>query len=117
MLITRHGFENFEMKILMEPIMKECNAVIVELNKLFKSLPQETVLTLSCFASHGMIQSGRQVILLNELLSDKGFYKFFGVEENIRMLAQKYPNAYLVVIYACCREIFLVAEHCGGISK
>ena len=63
-----------------------------------------------------MIQDGRQVILLNEFFSTKGFYKIFGVEENIRNLAQKYPNAYLVVIFACCREIFMVAQHCGGIS-
>ena len=63
-----------------------------------------------------MIQDGRQVILLNEFFSTKGFYKIFGVEENIRLLAQKYPNAYLVVIFACCREIFMVAQHSGGIS-
>ena len=56
-----------------------------------------------------MIQSGRQVILLNEFLSAKGFYKIFGVEENMRILAMKYPNAYIIVIYACCREIFMVA--------
>ena len=87
-----------------------------ELHRLFKSLPEETVLALSCFASHGMIQDGRQVILLNEFFSSKGFYKIFGVEENIRLLAQKYPNAYLVVIFACCREIFMVAQHSGGIS-
>ena len=100
----------------MEPKMIECLAMIKELNCLFKSLPQETVLALSCFASHGMIRDGRQVILVNEFLSGNGFYKIFGVEENVRQMAQKFPNAYLVVIYACCREIFMLAHHSGGIS-
>ena len=27
-----------------------------------------------------------------------------------------FKNSYNVVVYACCREIFLVASHCGGIS-
>ena len=100
----------------MEPKMKDCMVLSVDLHRLFKSQPEEIILALSCFASHGMIFSGRQVILVNEFDSKKGFYKIFGVEENIRMLAQKYPNAYLVVIYACCREIFMVAHHSGGIS-
>ena len=53
---------------------------------------------------------------MNEISSDKGFYKIFGVEENMRMSALKYSNAYIVVIFACCREIFLVTQHSGGIS-
>ena len=74
MLITRHGFENSEMKILMEPGLNDCVAIMTQLSRLFKSFPQETVLALSCFASHGMIQDGRQVILVNEFSSAKGFY-------------------------------------------
>ena len=116
MLATQHCFVRAEMRTIMEPVMKDCLGLFSELLRLFKSLPEETVLALSCFASHGMIQDGRQVILLNEFLSTKGFYKIFGVEENIRLMAQKFPNAYLVVIFACCREIHLVAQHCGGIS-
>jgi hypothetical protein len=100
----------------MEPVMRDLIELNSELHRLFKSLPEETVLALSCFASHGMIFSGRQVIHLNEFNSAKGFYKILAVEEIIRLLAQKYQNAYLVVIYACCREIFMVAHHSGGIS-
>ena len=59
MLTTQHGFEHDELRILMEPRMKELLAIMKELNQLFKSLPQETILALSCFASHGMIQDGR----------------------------------------------------------
>ena len=53
---------------------------------------------------------------MNEFLSKKGFYKLFGAEECLRNLAQKYSNAYLVTIFACCREILLVSKHCGGVS-
>ena len=116
LLATQHCFERAEIRTIMEPVMRDCLVLNSDLDRLFKSLPEETVLALSCFASHGMIFSGRQVILVNEFDSAKGFYKIFGVEENIRLLAQKYPNAYLVVIYACCREIFMVAHHSGGIS-
>ena len=115
-LATQHCFERAEIRTIMEPVMRDCLVLNADLHRLFKSLPEETILALSCFASHGMIQDGRQVILLNEFYSPKGFYRIFGVEENIRLLAQKYPNAYLVVIFACCREIFMVAQHCGGIS-
>ena len=115
-LVSRHGFERNQIKILMEPKLKECIAIFSDLNRLFKGEPEETILTLSCYASHGMIQDGRQVILVNEYASDKGFYKIVGVEENTRMLAMKYSNAYLIVIYACCREILILAQHSGGIS-
>ena len=115
-LATQHCFERAEIRTIMEPVMRDCLVIDADLHRLFKSLPDETILALSCFASHGMIFSGRQVILVNEFDSAKGFYKIFGVEENIRLLAKKYPNAYLVVIYACCREIFMVAHHSGGIS-
>ena len=40
-----------------------------------------------------------------------------GAEENIRWSVLKYSNAYAVVIFACCREIFLVSQHSGGFSK
>ena len=74
------------------------------------------MLTLFCYASHGMIQDGRQVILVNEFNQKKGFYRFYGAEENMRMTAMTYSNAYIVGIFACCREIFLVTEHSGCIS-
>ena len=115
-LATQHCFERAEIRTIMEPVMKDLIQLNSELHRLFKSFPEKTVLALSCFASHGMIFNGRQVILLNEFDSARGFYKIFGVEEIIRLLAQKYPNAYLAVIYACCREIFMVAHHSGGIS-
>ena len=34
----------------------------------------------------------------------------------MRTGAQTFPNAYIVGIFACCREIFLVTQHSEGIS-
>ena len=63
-----------------------------------------------------MIFEGRQVILVNEFIQKNGFYKFYGAEENMRTAARTFSNAYIVGIFACCREIFLVTEHSGCIS-
>ena len=54
--------------------------MIADLYRLLKKNPHETILALFCYASHGMIQDGRQVILINEHNKMKGFYKFFGAE-------------------------------------
>ena len=101
----------------MDPDFRESIAMLNDLGRLFKAHPHETVLSLSCFASHGMIQDGRQVILLNQFDKSKGFYKILGVEEDMRKKAAQFSNAYLITIFACCREIFLVAQHSGGISR
>ena len=65
-LVTRFGFEQDEFLPLLEPKMKQCIDMANQLNKLFKQNPEETPLAFFCYASHGMIQSGRQVILVNE---------------------------------------------------
>ena len=54
-LATQHCFERAEMRTIMEPVMRDLLELNTELHRLFKSLPEETVLALSCFASHGMI--------------------------------------------------------------
>ena len=115
-LTERFGFDHDQCLVLLEPKILECSSMITELNRLLKSNPHETIFALFCYASHGMIQDGRQVILVNEFNQTKGFYKLFGAEENMRNLARTYSNAYIVGIFACCREIFLVTQHSGCIS-
>ena len=115
-IVSRFGFRNEQTKTLLDPSMKDCREIITDLQRLCKKHPQEIVFAFSCYACHGMIQDGRQVILVNQINQSKGFYTMFGVEENVRNLAQMFKNSYNVVVYACCREIFLVASHCGGIS-
>ena len=75
-LAVQHRFERAEIRTLMEPVMRDCLVVNADLQRLFKSLPDETILTLSCFASHGMIFDGRQVILVNEFDSKKASTRF-----------------------------------------
>ena len=115
-LVSCHGFKPNEIFLLTDPKIKECNNITLNLNRLFKKFPDQIILAFSCYAGHGMIQDGRQIFLVNELAPSKGFYKIVGVEENMRKSALFNSNAYIIVIYACCREIFLVAQHCGGIS-
>ena len=38
------------------------------------------------------------------------------VEESVRQSAQKFSNAYILCIFACCREILLRQTHSGGIT-
>ena len=80
MLVTRFGFTSDQFLSLMEPKIKECNNMTSNLGRLFKSNPHETVFALFCYACHGMIQDGRQVVLINEHSKLKGFYKIFGAE-------------------------------------
>ena len=115
-LVRRFGFKSDEFILLMEPTMKDCIFMASNSSRLYKQNPHETVFALFCFASHGMIQDGRQVILVNELNQMKGFYKFYGAEENMRTAARSFSNSYIVGIFACCREIFLVTQHSGCIS-
>ena len=95
----------------------EFSKEIFRQNSLLKDNPLETIFILCLFAGHGMIQDGRQILLVNEFDQGKSFYKTIGAEENIRNLAQNFSNAYLVVIFACCREILLRSTHSGGTSK
>ena len=64
---------------------KEYNAETIRQTKLFKEKPLETILILVLFAGHGMINDGRQVLLVNEFDKSKTFYKLIGAEENIRL--------------------------------
>ena len=115
-IARRFGFKSDELIVLMEPKMKDCVAVAQSYNVLCKKNPHETVLAFLCYASHGMIQDGRQMIVVNQFVESKGFYKLYGAEENMRTAARTFSNAYIVGIFACCREIFLVTQHSGCIS-
>ena len=55
--------------------------------------------------------------MLNDWKSSAGFYKNWGVEEDIRDMAALFPNSYLLAFFACCRENFDVNVHSGNISR
>ena len=58
------------------------------------------------FAGHGVLLEGSQAILVNEFDKRSGFYKMKKVELKLRTLAESFPNAYVVGIFACCRQYF-----------
>ena len=52
--------------------------------------------------------------MLNEFKD--GFYKFWGVEADIRTIAETFPNSYMMAFFACCRELKQPSKHTEGIS-
>ena len=50
-------------------------------------------------------------MVINEFFN--GFYRFWNTENDIRVMAKKYPNTYSLAIYACCREIYSASRHTG----
>ena len=56
---------------------------------------------------------GRQVAVINSYNKNTTHYHLWGVEHDIRELASKNKNAYLMGVFACCREIFNSQTHRG----
>ena len=65
------------------------------------------------FAGHGMQVDGEQVVIINQLNKKTAFYEWWAAEADMRLMAKKYSNTFSVGIFACCREIFKPAKHCG----
>ena len=84
-----------------------------ELNKRARVNPEKKILIVFALASHGMQDSGRQVVLLNDFNAKKGFFNTWQVEHDIRDRASAYKNTYQIAIFACCREHFRETYHCG----
>ena len=58
------------------------------------------------FAGHGLLKDGQQVLVMNEYDESTRFYKLFKAENKLRTWALIFPNAYLISIFACCRQIY-----------
>ena len=63
-----------------------------------------------------MHDNGKQIVLLNEIKTVEEFYKFWGVEADIRDIAGLYPNSYSMAFFACCRELKQSAKHTHGLA-
>ena len=79
-ILNQYEFSPDEIQTLIQNNLSELNGMIKRLCKLMEEKPHQTVLVLSCYSSHGMIQDGRQVILVNEFDSKRGFYRLFAAE-------------------------------------
>ena len=63
-------------------------------------------LVILLFACHGFLKDGTQNILLNNYDPKTKFYQMYKAEEKIRSWAQSFPNAYIIGIFACCRQLW-----------
>ena len=79
-LLINFEFSPNEIEIFVRKKFSELGGMFMRLTKLLRDNPHQTVLIFSCYSSHGMIQDGRQVILVNEFDSNKGFYRLFAAE-------------------------------------
>lgn len=78
--------------------------------------PDKNFLIVYVLASHGIQSSGKQVVLLNEFHAGTGFYRAWGVENDIRDIAETFPNSYQIAFFACCRELWNSEDHGGCIG-
>ena len=77
-----------------------------KMSKMLQDNPEKTQFGIIFLAGHGMITNGKQTILLNEYCTRSEFYELYKIEEDVRIVTRNLKNSYLVVIVACCREIF-----------
>ena len=63
------------------------------------------------FASHGMLYRSQQIVLLNNYDKSTCWYEMWFAEQNLRAIAEAFPNTYHVALFACCREIYDPQKH------
>ena len=90
-----------------------CMATMSTIKKRLKEDPETNYLIFFVCAGHGMNASGQQVLLINEFKAYNSFYKWIGIEGDIRQIAKDYPNSYTLAFFACCREIYSTIKHRG----
>ena len=86
------------------------------MKKMLRDKPESLFFGLLLFAGHGMIKEGVQAFVLNQFDPNIGFYKLIKIELNIRYTSNELKNAYLVAIFACCREIYRKTIHCSCVG-
>ena len=60
---------------MLNPTFKQWVNVKLDINRRCKENPETGHIILSCFAGHGMLKNGKQILLTNEFDSNRGFYK------------------------------------------
>ena len=58
------------------------------------------------FAGHGVLKDGAQCLIYNEYVAKTNFYRVLTAEKVVRGTADAYTNAYMVCIFACCRQLY-----------
>ena len=93
-----------------DPTSREVDKVFNRISKKLKDgkkkQPMEKYLILFLFAGHGLLKQGMQEMVYNEFDNNTKFYKMYKAEKKLRLYAEIYPNAYVIGIFACCRQIW-----------
>ena len=68
-----------------------------------EATPQVNYLLIFFFAGHGLLKDGGQAVLYNEFNSRTKYFRTLKIEDVLRDWAFKFPNSYVIGIFACCR--------------
>ena len=83
------------------------------LRKRFINEPHCNFLVFYIFACHGIVDSGKQTVMVNDFNKRTRYYHLYGAEHELRLWATKHSNSYLIGIFACCREMYNKQRHSG----
>ena len=101
-------------RMLDGPSRKTMDAARAKLRELLQKNKHKKVLVAYIFAGHGIVELGEQRMVLNDFKKSSGFYWCYNVEAMIRNFARQFQNSFHLAFYACCRETYDPARHCGG---
>ena len=92
------------------PTMSETGKVLDKISKELreskKMKPPEKHLIVFLFAGHGVLRDGMQFLIYNEWNKREKFYHMLSAEAKLRSWAEIYPHAYIISIFACCRQLY-----------
>ena len=106
--MEKYHIDSNDTSCLINPKSKELQ---VNVDKIFRLLingkraqPPLKILAVMMFAGLGVQYEGMQALLYNEF--DKKRIKVFKAEAKIRSLADAFPNAFIMCIFACDRSVY-----------
>ena len=103
-----------------DPTEKEVKNTIMSITKKIQQgrdkTPRENYLVIFFFAGHGILKDGGQHVLYNEFNPRSKFYKTLNAEQQLRHMANKLPNSYIIGIFACCRQLYNAGDMTGCVE-
>ena len=85
------------------------------IKKMLTANPSRTYIGFVFVSGRGVEKESEQVLLLNEF--KEGFYKLAQIEYNIKFIAKKMKNVYLVGIFSTGKRVFDHHFHTGFFDK
>ena len=90
---------------------------MLSISRRLKDNRDKNFLIVYILTGHGREDMGKQVVLLNELNEDTGYYHHWEIEEEITQIAKKNPNSYQIAFFACSRQTWTSAINYGGVGN